>query len=399
MTALTPLTNSSSPPGAPSKARKIRALHIIHSVCHGGIESAMLNWVRGLENFTDVEPYVACFAGDRGLEAAFLRAAETYGVRRVYQIPWTRRKPFLKAARVLAKLVDELEIDVVHTHAYYGDMLGAILKRYSKVKVVSTVYVWGKYELHRQIMQALDWLSLRFVDKVTAHCEETRRRTIALGFREGDVPLLIAGFPADVQPPSEERRRELRREAGIADDEIFMVNVARIHPEKAHDQLLRSFALVHKQHPKTKLWISGIGWQYLENELLSLRDSLGLQQVVQFVGHRSDLWPMLHAADMMVHASHVEGVPIAMLYGMAAGLPVVISDVGSIYEAIRQGDTGIRVPENDVEGFAREVQGLIEDPVRRKRIGRAARRFVEEEYSIEVAAKRVEVTYREVLAR
>lgn len=378
--------------------RPVRALHIIHSVCHGGIESALLNWVKGFEGVTNVEPFVACLHGDRGLDGPFLKAAEKYGIP-VHKIPWTRKKPFLKAARHIAQLVRDLDIDVVHTHAYYGDMLGALLKRYSRVKVVSTVYVWEKYELHRQIMQALDWVALHFVDKVTAHCEETRRRTVKLGFKEADVPLLITGFSTEVPLPTPERRQQLRREAGIADDEILLVNVARIYYEKAQDQLLESFKIIHDRYPKTRLWISGVGDETLLRNLIALRDSLGLTQAAEFVGHKPDLWPMLHAADIMTHASHAEGVPIAILYGMTAGLPVVISDVGGVYEIVHQNQTGIRVPENDVAGFAEAVCGLIANPERRRELGFAARAFVENQYSMEVACQRVEEVYREVLER
>lgn len=391
--------SGTSPQTMLAPARKIRALHVIHSVCHGGIESALLNWVRGFPEYSGVEPFVACFSGDRGLDAAFLRAAEGYGVSEVHRIPWTRSKPFFQAAKAVAALVESLQIDVVHTHAYYGDILGALLKRYSRVKVVATAYVWETYELHRQIMQVMDWVALHFVDQVTAHCEETRRRTVKLGFREKDVPLLITGFPVDVPLPAPERRRRLRKEAGIADDEIFLVNVARLSPEKAHDQLLQSFQIIHQRYPKTKLWISGVGYKETEDKLLALRDSLGLRGAAEFVGHKPDLWPMLHAADIMTHSSHAEGVPIAGLYGMAAGLPVVISDVGGVYEVFHQNETGIRVPENDVEGFARTVIELIEDPAKRQRLGGAARDFVVNQYSIEVACKRVESIYREVLAR
>ena len=142
-----------------------------------------------------------------------------------------------------------------------------------------------------------------------------------------------------------------------------------------------------------------MGWTKLEDQLLQLRASLGLDQAVEFVGHKPDLWPMLHAADLMVHSSHAEGVPIAVLYGMAAALPVVISDVGGVYEIIHQNKTGIRVTENDVDAFARAVGDLIDDPARRRQLGEAARNFVVNEYSIEAACKRVEALYREVLAR
>jgi glycosyltransferase involved in cell wall biosynthesis len=392
LTETAPVTLRQSVPDG----ERIRVLHVIHSVCHGGIESVLINWVRHMDP-AKFEVHVASLTGDRGLDAAFRKAARSYGIDPVLEIPWNRRKPFFKAAARIADLVRELDIQIVHTHAYYGDVLGALVKRRAKVKSIATVYVWEKYELHRQIMQAMDWIALRFVDKVTAHCEETRRRTVRAGFREKDVALLIAGFPNEAPPPDACERARLRQELGIAEDEILMVNVARISPEKAQDQLIRSFRLIHDKHPKSRLWISGTGFGTLESELVALRNSLGLERAVEFVGYQPNLWPMLHAADLMVHSSHGEGVPVALLYGMSAALPIVVSDVGGVYEVIREDETGIRVPENDVEGFAAAVCGLIADPLRRARLGSAARRLVTTDYSIETACARVGDLYREVL--
>ena len=380
---------------ATAPARKIRVLHIIHSVAHGGIESALINWVRFFDR-EHFEIHVACFAYDRNREEAFLRAAAVARIE-VKKIPWSVTKPFIKAARAVAAMVRELGIDIIHTHAYYGDILGALTARFVKVKTVATVYVWGKYELHRQIMQLLDWTALRFVDKVTAHCDDTYRKTIRLGFRAEKVGTLIPGFPNEHARPSRDERLRIRRALGVRDDEFLMVNVARIHPEKAHDQLLRSFSIVHERHPTTRLWISGVGWDHVQRSLEALRSQLGLDNAVEFVGFRQDLWPMLFAADMMVHPSHVEGVPIAVLYGMSAGLPIVVSDVGGLYEIIKHEQTGLRIAENDVEGFAEAVSALIEDCVRAERLGREAARFARNEYSIEIAVANVARTYRELL--
>jgi glycosyltransferase involved in cell wall biosynthesis len=379
-----------------ASVRKIRVLHLIHSVAHGGIESELINWVVNFDQ-DQFEVHVACFAFDRNREEAFLRAAKLSGIP-VLLVPWSKYKPFVRAARAVGKIVRELGIDVIHTHGYYGDALGAFTKLFVRVKVVSTVFVWGKYEFHRQLMQAMDWIALHFVDKVTAHCDNTRDWTVRLGFSAEKVSTLIAGFPSGNRPEmTAVQRLELRRAAGVSDDEILMVNVARIHPEKAHDQLIKSFKLVHDRYPNTKLWISGVGWEWLENQYKALRAQLGLDGAVEFVGFRQNLWPMLGAADMMVHSSHVEGVAIAILYGMAAGLPIVASDVGSLYEVLHQGETGLRVPEDDIEGFADAISSLIENPEYAARLGAAARRFVETDYSIQTAVRRVEGTYREVL--
>jgi glycosyltransferase involved in cell wall biosynthesis len=376
--------------------RKIAVLHLIHSVCYGGIESVLLNWVRYMDP-SRVDVYVACLAGDRGREKAFVDAAARYGIQ-VLPVRWTKYKPFLGASRSVAALIAKHNIDVLHTHAYYADVIGAMTKMWSRVKTVSTVYVWGKYEFHRQLMQAIDWTALHFVDKVTAHCQDTFDKTIKLGFDPREVVKLIAGFPADeISPPCAAERRELRRSLGIGDDEVLLLNVARLHPEKAHDQLLKSFKLVHDKHPNTRLWISGIGWEELKNELLKLRAELGLTDSVEFIGFHHDLRPYLFAADLMTHPSHVEGVPIAILLGMSAGLPIVISDVGSVHEVIQPGRTGLLVKENDVDGFAQQVISLVNDPKTARRIGDAAREFVSTEYSIHTAVGHVTSTYDQVL--
>jgi glycosyltransferase involved in cell wall biosynthesis len=376
--------------------KKIRVLHLIHSVCHGGIESALINWVTHFDR-DRFEIHVACLAHDRNREEPFLLAASIAGFP-VVQVPWSRWKPFIRAARAVAQFVRERDIDIVHTHAYYGDAVGALAARFTRVKTVATVYVWGKYELHRQIMHLIDWTALRFVDKVTAHCEDTRRKTIKLGFSAQKVSTLITGFPVKHEPPTPAERLELRRSMGIGDDEFLLVNVARIHPEKAHDQLLASFGKIRHAHPTARLWISGVGSEALERDLLALRKRLGLDDCAEFIGFRQDLWPMLDAADMMVHPSHVEGVPMALQYGMAAGLPIVASDVGGVSEIIKTGRTGMLIPENDTDGFAKCVSSLLDDRSFAAQLGEQARRFVQTDYSIETAVRRVEQTYREVLA-
>lgn len=375
--------------------RKVRVLLLLYSVCHGGIESALIHWYKHFDR-EHFDVHLAYFAGDRGREKPFLHAADLNGIP-VIPVPWGKNKPFLHCAREVARIVRELEIDVVHTHAYYADAVGALVKAFVPVKVVSTVYVWGKYELHRQLMQMMDWLAIQFMDSVTAHCYETQRKTFWRFTPPCRIPVLIAGFPTDHTAPSSEERRRLRQSQGIGEDDVLLVNVARIAPEKAHDQLLRSFRIVLDHYPNAKLWISGVGLEDVQNNLDALQAELELGSRVQFVGYQENLWPMLDAADFMVHPSHVEGVPIAILYGMAAGLPVVASRVGGLPEVITQRRTGMFVAENDVEGFARSILELIADRDRAHEIGRAARRFIETEYSVERAVEKVQDVYYEVL--
>jgi glycosyltransferase involved in cell wall biosynthesis len=181
---------------------------------------------------------------------------------------------------------------------------------------------------------------------------------------------------------------------------MLLLNVARLSPEKAHDQLLDSFRQILQRRPRARLWICGDSfgfWQKYRDRLFAQHRRLALESSVSFLGYRSNLTELFAMADLMVHPSHVEGVPIAIISGMAAGLPVVASNVGGISEVIRPGVTGLLVPENGVTEFAEAVVGLLENDGARASLGSAARRFVEMEYSAEAATRRVEQVYDEVV--
>jgi len=163
--------------------------------------------------------------------------------------------------------------------------------------------------------------------------------------------------------------------------------------------LLESFRLIVDRCPDTRLWISGVGLEAVENQLLELRRKLDLEGKVFFPGYRHDIWSLLDAADIMAHPSHVEGVPLALQYGMAAALPIVVSNVGGVSEIIKHGRSGLLIAENDVNGFSETVIDLLENPEKAHSLGQGARTFLETEYSITKAVAKVEKSYREVITK
>jgi len=395
--ALAQIPSAPFQPVKPSPVLKIKVLQLIYSVCHGGIETALINWIKNFDRDL-FEIHVAYFAGDRNREQPFLQAAKAENIETI-PIPWSRWKPFFKAARAVARVVRELNIDLIHTHAYYADAVGSLAQLFARVKTMSTVYVWGDYEFHRQLMQWMDHLSIKFMDKVTAHCEDTYRKTIARGFKPEDVPVLFSGFPVDRRPADPKAKLRAKEAEGVPRNESVLLNIARLAPEKAQDQLLESFRLIVDRCPDTRLWISGVGLEAVENQLLELRRKLDLEGKVFFPGYRHDIWSLLDAADIMAHPSHVEGVPLALQYGMAAALPIVVSNVGGVSEIIKHGRSGLLIAENDVNGFSETVIDLLENPEKAHSLGQGARTFLETEYSITKAVAKVEKSYREVITK
>jgi len=136
-----------------------------------------------------------------------------------------------------------------------------------------------------------------------------------------------------------------------------------------------------------------------ESNVRALATRLGLDDHVSFLGFRTDLPELLAAADIQVHSSDEEGVPLAILAGMAAGLPIVSTDVGGIAEVLRHERSGVLVPRRDPRRLAAALDDLVGDHLRRRVLGANAQRFLRDEYSLEASTARVEALYREVLTR
>jgi glycosyltransferase involved in cell wall biosynthesis len=379
-------------PVARAAAAPIRVAHLIHTMAYGGIETAVINWLKTIDR-SAFEVYLFCFANPHGTEAPFVEAAHKAGIE-VRRIPWSRRKPVLRTARVMAREVERLGIQILHCHNTYAQLVAIATARLTPVRTITTIYVWGNFGWKRAVLQWIDRLSLRLVDRISVHCEATFAETIRRGIPAEKLCLLTCGFtqPVVTFPAAE---RDLRRaELGASPEDFVLINVARFWPEKAHDVLLKAFQLVQAGRPNTRLWIAGVG--PLESEIRSLCEALQLNQATRFLGFRPDLPELLALADMQVHPSNMEGVPLAVCSGMAAGLPIVATRVGGLLDILKDGYSAVLVDPGDPGGFAEAILRLIDDGAKRSALGLAARRFMEDEYSLAAATARVETVYREM---
>jgi glycosyltransferase involved in cell wall biosynthesis len=375
-------------------ARKISVMHLIHSMAYGGIEAAVINWLCRIDR-SRFDVSLVCFANPGETEGPFVEAATRAGLE-VSKIPWSRRKPLIKSARRLVQHMRAHHVDILHSHNVYADCVGAVAARLFNVRTVATVYVLAHYgNWKRDLIQTIEEKVIHLFDRVTAHCEYTRNKMIDLGFNPREIDTLICGFETRPVVLSKEERSRRRRALGVADDEILLGNVARLYPEKAQDVLLRCFKDILAEQPKARLWIAGVG--PLDARLRMQCSRMGLDNNVRFVGFLSDLPSFMCLLDIQVHPSHLEGVPLALCEGLAAGLPIVASAVGGVPEILDHGQAGVLVPAGDEVAFSRKVIDLINHPEKRIRIGVSAKRFIEKDYSLEAAVARVERTYCEMM--
>jgi len=156
---------------------------------------------------------------------------------------------------------------------------------------------------------------------------------------------------------------------------------ARLVPSKGLKSLLQALPRVREMVPDVQLQIAGSG-----PELASLREDsrgLGISNCVQFLGWREDLAALRSRWDLFVLPSLSDGFPLALLEAMAAGLPVVATDVDGIPELVVEGQTGCLVPPSDPAGLAQKIGQLLADPKRRMAMGAAGRDRVTREFSVD----------------
>ncbi len=211
--------------------------------------------------------------------------------------------------------------------------------------------------------------------------------------------LLAAGYPAESieripngvalpEPRSAERQVRARVSLALANPALrfgprdrLTLYTGRLHRLKGLDTLVAAWAEVARDHPHEKLWLVGEGPE--EERLKEQIGAAGLEGQVSLAGAFDSVDDLLLAADRFVLPSHEEGMSLALLEAMAAGLPVVASDIAGNRALIDHSVHGMLAPPGDAATLAAAVLSLVRDPLRGERLGAAARRRVAEQYSLE----------------
>jgi glycosyltransferase involved in cell wall biosynthesis len=200
------------------------------------------------------------------------------------------------------------------------------------------------------------------------------------GFPANRVVVIPNGVDTATYAPLSDAsivRRELRIDA----DSPLVGIVAALRPEKNHELYLEVARRVVRQLPKARFLIVGDG--LCRGDLERRAAEMGLESSVLFVGSRNDVPRLLAAMDVFALTSHNEANPISILEAMSVGRPVVSTDVGSIHEAVTDGETGYLVPAGDSAQLTDRVLSLLMDEPRRVAMGAAARAAVIDHWSID----------------
>jgi glycosyltransferase involved in cell wall biosynthesis len=369
----------------------VRILLLSTSMGMGGADKLILTAARTMQaHGHEVQIVSLTGLGPMGLEAQALGIPTK-------SLEMRRGVPDPRGMLRLVSLVRSWRPDVVHSHMVHANLMARVLRLFVRVPaLVSTIH--NIYEGGRLLMAGYQF-SNGLVDHMTIVSEAAAERFV----RERIVPReLLSVIPNGVDTDlfrnvPAEARHSLRHSWGLEQEFIWLA-VGRFEIAKDYPTMLRAFAAVHEQEPRSGLLLVGRG--SLQKEAEALAAELGLASAVRFLGVRQDVPEVMSAADGYVMSSAWEGMPMVLLEAAAAGLPIVATDVGGNREVVRDNESGYLVPPRDPDALADAMRGLMRlADAERRAMGHRGRDHVRLHYGLERVAEDWERLYLDVLAR
>jgi glycosyltransferase involved in cell wall biosynthesis len=402
-------TRRGSPP-----IQSLRALHLISNLERGGGQEVVRTLVRALPA-TGVQPVVATFQ-DGPLRDAIEREAIAVEVVPGRRLPASAGIPALQEARRivadLGAIIRRHDIDVVQTHLLRSmDWPTLLLRREPNRPAVLWTVHNALLELRRDQVPGRGWtvgpkrlahriayaVGTRIADAVVAVSPDVAR-AVRSSYRPPAGRLVTIPNGVDVERYGQPvQRAEMRHRLGVPPDGPLVVVVAKLMAQKGHGDFLDALPTIRAAHPG--LQVAFLGEGDLEPSLRARVDAEGHTSVVRFLGNRSDVPDVLATADLFVLPSLWEGLPMALLEGMATGLPVVATEVSGTRDVVEHERSGLLVPPSAPRELAAAIVRVLGDPGLASALGTAARRRVEDRYSARAQARRHAELYRRVIER
>lgn len=365
-------------------------VHVLHSLGVGGAEVLAARLSRDLRD----RYHFGFFCLDEpGSLAQELRSegfiVETIG--RKEGLDWS------VSAR-LKKLMRHHRVDLIHAHQYTPFFYSLLSRAIHDQPPILFTEHGRHFPDHASMKRGLfNRLMLKSHDRITAVGHFIRHALITNEYLPPDrIDVIYNGCP-DASRHRAKPSCQLRREAlGLSPEQPVFIQVARFHPVKDHATAIRAFAQIHQDCPEARLLLVGNGSQ--QSTSRELAASLGLDQAVAFLGLRRDIPELLELADVFVLSSLSEGISVTLLEAMAAGLPIVATDVGGNREVVIHEHNGLLSPRRDAFTMASHMLRMIEDPDLRMTMGRAGRHRYETRFTQRIMHRGYAAIYEQMLS-
>jgi glycosyltransferase involved in cell wall biosynthesis len=297
-------------------------------------------------------------------------------------------REYIKEFRALRALISELRPDVVHTHGYRSDVIGAAAARRVDSAVVSTVHGFTGGSWRNRVNELVQCLALRRAAAVVAVAAPIVSRLTAAGVPRRKITWIPNGFSSTGGSLS---RRAARQRLGLDDSSLVAGWVGRLSHEKGADVVLKALALTPSPW---SLSIVGDGGE--ADHLLRLERDLGLTGRVHWHGEVSNAAAYFAAFDAFVLSSRTEGTPITLFEAMDARIPIIATRVGGVPDVVST-DSAIVVPSEDPKSIAEALRAIASDPAAAARRAEVAHGKLTSSFSDTAWLDRMDAVYRAAL--
>jgi glycosyltransferase involved in cell wall biosynthesis len=369
----------------------VRVLHIQKASGIGGSEGHLLALLPALRD-AGVDVRICVAATERAQD--FTDRLQMLGVSHTTVRPGPDVNPLLVAS--LVREIRDFRPDLVHTHLIHADLHGQVAARIAGVTGLSSVHsahTFYEREPYRSAARAAGHLARRTI-AISEHVGELVRR--ARISRPEAVRVVPYGIDASRWVGSDAARASMRASLGMAPTDVVVGVASRLIPHKGHSFLLRGLAEAARRVPQLRLLVAGDG--PLRPDLEREANLLGAP--VEFLGFVDDIPAFLNAVDALAFPTQPEfgeGFGLAALEGMAAGRPVIATNVASLPEVVgTDGRAGVLVDPANVGELTNALVTLAEDGERREAMGSDARERATTRFTLEAMVTRTLAVYDEL---
>ncbi|WP_138205054.1 glycosyltransferase family 4 protein [Haloimpatiens lingqiaonensis] len=285
------------------------------------------------------------------------------------------RTPFnldnIAAYKKLKRIIDFGEYDIIHCHTPVAAALTRMAAKKARKKGTKVIYTAHGFHFFKGaplknwiLFYPVELWLARYTDVLITINKEDY--DIAQKFKSVKV-VYVPGVGVDTEKFKDKivDKWAKRNELGVPMDAFVVLSIGELNKNKNHETSINAIAQLN--NPNVYYLICGEG--ALENYLKHLIYKLGLEKKVKLLGYRMDIVEIIRIADVFVFPSSREGLSVALMEAMSTGLPVVCSKIRGNNDLIKDGKGGYLVESNDVNGFVKGIENLINDTEIRKKMG------------------------------
>lgn len=372
-------------------SKPIRILHLIASNFVGGPEKQILHHALDLQN-SDFEVWVGSFRDQPG-KAAILQQAEEHGLRTYESLSSGRFDP--RAVFELASFLKRQKIQLLCTHGFKANTVGALAKNVAGVPQIAFCRGWTAETLRVRAYEALERRFLALADRIICVSEAQAEYFATKHLLQPRISVVHNAMLDSIDTSAEFDREAAKTELGFSPTTLLIGAVGRLSVEKGQRYLVEAAPGLLREFRDLKIVLLGEGRE--RENLESQVKRLGLENVVVLPGFHTNVARWMQAFDVLANCSLTEGIPNAVLEALAVGTPVVATAVGGVPELIKDRETGLLVAAGSTEALARGLAELLRDSSLASKLGQAGREWVRTRFSASVQRDSFLEAYRQIL--